>query len=100
MGFVKVAEVGQVAPGGATTVTVQGQDLALFNIEGAYYCIDNFCPHSGGPLAEGWVEGEMVMCPWHAWQFNVKTGRMAYNEQVCVASYPCKIEGDSVLVEV
>lgn len=100
MGFVKVAEVEKIPPGEAITVTVHGQELALFNVEGAFYCIDNYCPHSGGPLAEGYLEQDVVMCPWHAWQFNVKTGRLVYNDHVCVATYPCKVEGDAVLVEV
>jgi nitrite reductase/ring-hydroxylating ferredoxin subunit len=100
MPFVKVAEVDQAQPGSSLVVMAGGRELALFNVSGKFYCIDNGCPHSDGPLGEGELEGEVVMCPWHAWQFNVRTGCMIYNDSICVATYPCKVEGDAVLVEI
>jgi nitrite reductase/ring-hydroxylating ferredoxin subunit len=99
MAAVKVADVAQVPAGTSRVVIVNGQELALFNIGGEFYCIDNFCPHSGGPLGDGYLDADVVMCPWHAWQFNVKTGQMPYSPSVCVATFPCKVEGDAVLVE-
>jgi nitrite reductase (NADH) small subunit len=100
MAFVKVAEVEQVPPGTSCVVEAGGRELALFNVAGEFYCIDNGCPHSDGPLGEGELEADVVMCPWHAWQFNVRTGCMIYNESVCVATYPCKVMDNGVLVEV
>ena len=99
MAYVKVADVGQVPPGTSQVVEVGGQELALFNVDGQFFCIDNYCPHSGGPLGYGELEEDVVMCPWHAWQFNVKTGRMIYSPSICVGTYPCKVEDDAVLVE-
>jgi nitrite reductase/ring-hydroxylating ferredoxin subunit len=100
MAFVKVAEVEGVPPGSSCVVDAGGRELALFNVAGEFYCIENSCPHNDGPLGEGELEGDVVMCPWHAWQFNVRTGRMIYNESLCVATYPCKVEDNAVLVEI
>ena len=99
MGFVKVAEVDQVAAGSSRAVWVAGRELALFNVDGEFYCIENSCPHNDGPLSEGYLQEDVVMCPWHAWQFNVRTGCMLYNESICVATYLCKVVDGEVLVE-
>jgi len=100
MAFVKVAEARNSPPGSARVVEAGGRELALFNVGGEFYCIDNTCPHNEGPLGEGGLEADVVMCPWHAWQFNVRTGRMIYNESMCVATYPCKLTDGDVLVDV
>lgn len=99
MGFVKVAEVSEIAPGAGKVVTVGSKELALFNVEGEFYCLDNSCPHADGPLGDGYVQGETVTCPWHSWMFSVKTGEMIYNAFVCVATYPCKVESEAVFVD-
>lgn len=99
MGFVKVADVAEIKLGAGKVVAVGSKELALFNVEGEFYCIDNSCPHADGPLGEGWVQGETVSCPWHAWMFSVKTGEMIYNAFVCVATYPCKVEDNAVFVD-
>ena len=51
-----------------------GDELAIFNIDGEYYAISNFCPHKGAPLSEGQICGHIVECSWHGWQFDVRTG--------------------------
>lgn len=100
MTFVKVAEAADLSPGEARTVFANGRELALFNVEGEFYCIDNECPHRDGPLGEGELEDDVVMCPWHAWQINVKTGEVMYNPGLCVATHACKVEEGEVLVEI
>ncbi len=100
MGFVKVANVSQVPPGTSIVVEAQGQELAVFNVDGQCFCIDNYCPHSGGPLGEGELDGDVVICPWHAWEFNVRTGQMTFSQHVCVTTFPCKIEDGAIWVEV
>jgi nitrite reductase/ring-hydroxylating ferredoxin subunit len=64
--FVRACAVSEVEAGTGKTVTVDGKELALFNIAGAFHAIDNTCPHRGGPLGEGELEGCIVTCPWHA----------------------------------
>jgi nitrite reductase (NADH) small subunit len=95
----KVAKVGDLADGEGRVVDVAGKTLALFNLAGAYYVIDNECPHRGGPLGEGDVEGRIVTCPWHAWRWDVTTGNNANNPAVKVPCYPVRVEGSDILIE-
>ena len=99
MAWEKVAAVVDVKPGAGTAVIAGGREVALFVVEGQYYCIDNSCPHMDGPLADGDVEGEIVYCPWHYWPINIRTGELTFDAGVCAATYPCRVEGDDVLVE-
>src|SRR5690349_4369608 len=74
-GFVKMATLEELPPGGSKEVEHDGRIYALFNVAGRISAIDGICPHQGGPLAEGALEGADVTCPWHGWQFDVKTGQ-------------------------
>lgn len=97
--FVKACATSDVAPGTGKQVSVEGKEIAVFNIDGTFRAIDNECPHRGGPLAEGDVEGCLVTCPWHAWQFDVSTGE-SVTDDMRVATYEVKVEGDAVLVAI
>ena len=97
---VKVLQTSDLAPGQGKTVDVEGQSIALFNVDGTFYAIDNTCTHKGGPLGEGELNGDIVTCPWHAAEFNVKTGEVTDPPaDEGVRSFPVKVEGDDVLVE-
>lgn len=98
MGFVKAAKVSDVSEGTGIMVAIDGTEVALFNIGGKFYAINNTCVHRGGPLGEGMVDGNVVTCPWHGWQYDVKTGKGVSNPNAQVASYKAKVEGDDVLV--
>jgi 3-phenylpropionate/trans-cinnamate dioxygenase ferredoxin component len=80
--FVKVAGTNEVAPGAALPVIVRGKEIALFNIGGTFFAIDNACTHEEGPLAEGEIEGHEVACPWHGARFDVRTGKV-----LCAPAY-------------
>ena len=97
---VRVGAVGDVKPGEARVVDVEGRTLALFNVKGRYYAIDNACPHRGGPLGEGDLEGGVVACPWHAWRWDVTTGANTNNPAVRVACFRVTEEGGAVFVEI
>ena len=98
--LVKVAETKEVAPGTGKVVEAERRSLALFNVAGTFYAIDNTCAHMGGPLGEGELAGEVVTCPWHGARFNVKTGEvLAPPARKGVRSFPVKVQGDDVLVE-
>jgi nitrite reductase/ring-hydroxylating ferredoxin subunit len=72
---IPLAKVSDVPEGGCIKVKgPKGLDIALFNIKGQIYALDDECPHEGGPLHEGEFEGATVTCPWHCWQFDVTTG--------------------------
>lgn len=72
--FYPVAKMEDLPPDTCQSIELQNHGIAIFNLDGCVYALDNTCPHAGGPLGEGSVEGELVECPWHGWKFNIKTG--------------------------
>ena len=87
------------ASGKVMEAAVEGVDVCLANVNGELCAMDNWCPHRRGPLGQGWVEGEAVICPWHAWAFNVKTGKAEYPEHEKVEVFRVKVEGEDVMVD-
>jgi nitrite reductase (NADH) small subunit len=98
--WVKMATLAELPPGGAKEVEHDGRIVALFNVDGVISAIDGICPHQGGPLAEGELEGSVVTCPWHGWQFDVRTGQNCLGGRVKQPVYEVKVEGHDVLVAV
>ena len=99
--MVKVAQTDELSPGSGKVVEADGRSIALFNVEGTFYAIDNTCSHRGGPLGEGELNGESVTCPWHGANFNVKTGAVTGPPAgTGVRTFAVKVEGSDVLVEV
>jgi nitrite reductase/ring-hydroxylating ferredoxin subunit len=96
--FVKVANVADIPPGKAMSCVVGDYEVALFNVAGSFYAIENSCPHQGGPLAEGWFEGKTVVCPWHAWCFDVTTGNMTLGEFATVPAFEVQVEGSTIAI--
>ncbi len=82
-------------------VDAGGRTIAIFDLGGNYYAIENTCPHRGGPLAEGEMDGEEVICPWHGARFNIKTGAvLAQPAPQGVISFPGRVTGEDVEVEI
>jgi nitrite reductase/ring-hydroxylating ferredoxin subunit len=78
--LVTVGRVEDVPPGrGATVELLNGNELALYNVDGNFYAIENFCPHKGAPLADGRICGHSIECDWHGWQFDLRTGECSTN---------------------
>jgi len=75
------------------------KEICIANVNGELSAMDNFCLHQGGPLGQGMIEKGKVVCPWHAWAYDPKTGEAAHNKNAKVAVYPLKIENDDVLIE-
>ena len=99
--WVAVAKTTELGAGQAKTVEVQGQSIAVFNVEGAYYAIDDICTHQGASLSEGSVEDAAVTCPWHGAQFDLKTGKaLSFPAVTGVKSYPVKIEGHDIQLQI
>lgn len=73
--------------------------MALFNVDGQFFALDGICPHQGGPLGKGRLQGCILTCPWHGWQFNVQTGQHQTNASVRHARFPVKVEGTEVFVD-
>ena len=97
--FLVACATSDLAPGSGKSLTIGGKDVAVFNVDGSFYAIDNTCPHRGGPLGEGELEGCAVTCPWHAWTFDLKTGE-SLTDDVKVACYETRVEGGDLLVAV
>ncbi len=98
---VEVAKVGEIEPGNAKLVEVDGREIAVFNCDDEYYAIDNECTHVGGPLCEGDIEGETVICPWHGAEFNIRTGEvLAPPAEDSVTSYKVSVEGEAIKIEI
>lgn len=97
----KVATVADVPAGRAKAVNVEGKKIALFNINGSFYAIDDTCTHRGGPLSEGNVEEFKVTCPWHGAKFDVRTGEVVGPPaQRSVVRYGIRVMGTDIEVEV
>ena len=97
--LVKVAKKGEIPDDTGKCVEVKGKEIALFKIDNKIYAIQHTCPHQGGPLAEGGIEGKVVTCPWHGWQFDVTTGECTFNPAIKQETYPVKEQGEDILVE-
>ncbi len=98
--FVKMATLGDLPEGAAQEVEFEGRVYGLFNVEGEILAIDAICPHQGGPLVDGPVAGTTVTCPWHGWQFDLKTGKTPLGPRIKQPVYEVRIEGQDVLVAV
>jgi len=95
---IRVAAAADIGPGAGMVVTAAGRTLALFNVDGAYYAVDNACPHRGGPLGEGDLDGHVVSCPWHGWVWDVTTGANMNNPAVRIGCYPVIVEAGGLFV--
>jgi len=98
--FVTVAKVSDVKEGEGKVVQTAGKEIALFNVDGKIFAIENECKHMGGPLGEGMVDGNIVTCPWHQWKYDVTSGKSVMNPQIGVGCFEVKVEGDEVKVKV
>lgn len=97
--WIEIAQTADVPAGTGKEFTVENRIVALFQVDGEFHAIDGICAHAGGPVGDGAVTGCIVTCPWHGWQYDVTTGAMCLNDQIHLESFPVKVEGETVLVE-
>jgi nitrite reductase (NADH) small subunit len=97
---VKVADVGDIPAGELLVVEAAGKPIALANVDGTIHALSNACLHRGGPLGEGDLDGTTVICPWHGWRWDVRTGANANNPAIAVACFPVTVDGGAVYVDV
>ena len=98
--FVKICKTSDVKVGSGKSIEINGKPVAVFNIEGNFYAINDTCMHRGGPLGEGELDGKTVICPWHGWRYDVTTGANELVPDLPTNRYNVKVEGDDVLVDV
>jgi len=98
--YIKAARLADIPAGAGLTVALNGKAIALFNVGGKVEAVSDACLHQGGPLGEGTLEGCIVACPWHHWQYDVVTGACKTKPGMTLTQYAVTVEGDDVLVEV
>src|SRR5215467_555487 len=100
MPFIKVASVAEVPLDSVIEVSVGETLYAICNVQGEITALSGVCLHQGGPLGQGQVADGRVVCPWHAWEFDCRTGENPFVPGQCVPTYPVKVEGEDILLQV
>lgn len=98
MRFHPVARASEIPPGAGIQTVVDGRAVALFNVDGTFHAIDGVCLHRGGPVGEGDLEGTIVTCPWHGFQYDVTTGKLTLDPEIGLAKHTARVEDDTVFV--
>ncbi|MBT3222578.1 MAG: Rieske (2Fe-2S) protein [Proteobacteria bacterium] len=99
-GFVFGLKTNQLAPGEMEEFILGDTPLAIANVDGEFFAVSNRCPHAGGPIGDGALEGHTVTCPYHGWSYNLQDGSCFVNDEAKLTCYEVKIVGDSVCVRV
>jgi nitrite reductase (NADH) small subunit len=100
MAFVRTIKVEELPPGTVRELYIEGKAVAVANVGGKIYAINNTCLHRGGPLGQGLLEGKVVTCPWHGWQFDVTTGKAVQNPVAGVDCYAAEVRGQDVFIDI
>ena len=99
--FLRLASESELPPAGeAKEFEIGDKTICVANVNGTISAMDNVCLHMGGPLGQGLVEGNKVVCPWHGWRWDPTTGQAGHNPNARVAVYSIKIENGEVLVDI
>lgn len=98
--LVTVARVGEIPDGGRKMVQLKEREVVIINLNGEFYAIQNLCPHEGGPVGEGDISDGEIICPWHGWMFQLKTGKCEMVDDESVVTYPVEVVGDEIKVAV
>ncbi|HEV3021516.1 MAG TPA: Rieske 2Fe-2S domain-containing protein [Pirellulales bacterium] len=98
--WIRIASLDECPPGNCLERIADGHVVALYNVDGTFHALDGVCPHQGGPLGKGCLEGVIVTCPWHGWQFDVRTGQHQLSRTIVQPRFEVRLEGNDVLVDV
>jgi nitrite reductase/ring-hydroxylating ferredoxin subunit len=99
--FVQIAKKSEVPENGVIGVQVGGKSIALINLNGEIYALDDSCPHEGAPLSDGQIVGDEIECPWHSSHFDIRSGQVTMDPaETGVATYKVRLVGDAVEVEI
>ena len=99
MGFERAARQDEIPQGQIREFQVSGKAIAIANVGGKLFAINSICLHHGGPLGEGDLDGTVVTCPWHGWQYDVTTGRLIQQPDAATQSYAVELRGEDVFVD-
>jgi nitrite reductase (NADH) small subunit len=95
----RLCQVSEIPAGGGLECVAGDRIVAVFQVDGEFYALDGICPHAGGPLAKGELQGCIVTCPWHGWQFDISTGQHQLTPRIQQATLPVTIEDGDVFVD-
>lgn len=98
--FIMAAKTNDISPGGCIDAKLEGHCIGIHNVDGQYYAVDNICPHVGGILHSGQLMDGVIVCPIHQWKFDVKTGECIWPGKCEIATYPVKVDGDHIFVDI
>lgn len=109
-----VAKTEEIPTGKRVVKLIEGREIAVFNVDNDFYALLNYCPHMGGPVCEGELlgyftsdeegeleydcEGEIITCPWHGWEFDVKSGHHLASSQYRLPTYDVEVIEDEIYV--
>jgi nitrite reductase/ring-hydroxylating ferredoxin subunit len=96
--WVTIAREDECPPGEALERVAGERIIALYNVEGTFFALDGVCPHQGGPLGRGCLSGAIVTCPWHGWQFDVRSGQHQLSRTLTQPQFEVRVEHGLVLV--
>ncbi len=97
--MLKVATASEVEAGACKAFEADGKTIVLYNVDGEFFATSSKCPHQGGPLGDGLVDGKTVTCPWHAWQFDLVTGEAIFDPGFKIDCFKVALRGDDILVD-
>lgn len=95
---VRIHGAGDIPAGVARAFSIGRYEVAVFNVGGELFALENSCPHQGGPLAHGWLEDSVVTCPWHGWCFEVRSGKMTLGDFARVPRFSVRRDGKDLIV--
>lgn len=97
--WIAIARCEECPPGASLETVAEERIIALYNVDGAYFALDGICPHLGGPLGKGVLTRCVVTCPWHGWQFDVRTGQHTFAPTVQQPTLATRVNGEMVEVQ-
>ncbi|MEO7649776.1 MAG: Rieske (2Fe-2S) protein [Bryobacteraceae bacterium] len=100
MPWVRIGSLPELPPGSLAEATIREERYAVCNVGGTLHAVSGVCPHRGGPLGQGALNGSNITCPWHAWEFDCRTGEYDIDPAKKIATYEVKVQDDDVFLHV
>ena len=100
MPFVKIGSLANLQPGSVMEAEVGGRTYAVCNSGGKLHALDGVCPHAGGPLGQGALQDHMLVCPWHGWEYDCRSGENDFDPTIRVQPFAVRTDGDDILIDV
>ena len=96
--WIEIARTDELLPETALERIVEERVIALFHVDGEFFALDGICPHQGGPLGQGNLEGFVIRCPWHGWSFDVRSGQCGLSDQICQKTYAVRVQDQRIFI--